>query len=147
MVKIMQIPALLLLVALVPAGARADDTVVRGFVDIATGTPASNGNARPARCLYQLDPSLNGHVGFVIERVIPASEFTLKRVTGTAADFDIDFFQYLTGCDEDPVKTEVDYDNRSGNEHGFIPDDADLAIVTMRSGQPQSTFVFTEIAE
>lgn len=114
-----------------------------GYVEIPTGTPVSNGNARPARCAYQADPELQGVFGFIVTDVTPGMWFRLNAKT-SLTDVDIDFFRKLTPCDQDPDKTSQEHNNKSGNEQGLIPEDATLAIVTMRQGPPTAEFEYLE---
>jgi hypothetical protein len=128
-------------VTLMPVGARATDA--SGTVLIPTGSAVSDGNARPARCAYDLDP-INGQgiFGWVLTEVTPGTVFVLDG-SGTLADVDIDFFHALGGCADDPSKTAEEHDNRTGDEKGVVPEGATAAVVTLRTGANIS-FTYTE---
>jgi hypothetical protein len=128
--------------SLAHVGARADE--VTGSILVSTGTPVSDGNSRPERCAYQLDPiGGQGVFGWVIEGVTPNHLFTLKAGS-TATDVDIDFFRALTPCSSDPDKTTPEHDNRTGNETGVVPPHSTVAIVTLRNGPPGATFTYSD---
>lgn len=140
--------ALVLLVTaacVAPGPARAERTV-RGTIRVATGTPVSDGQARPQRCLHALDDGFQGTFGWVLD-VTGGATFALDG-TSPLTDVDIDFFRTLTPCQSDPdVATYPDdetYDNQTGDESGAVPPFATAAIVTMRNGPPDATFVYSE---
>ncbi len=121
--------AAVLTAGLVPGAASATNTT--GTVLLPTGTAVSDGNARPARCTYQLDQQ--GIFGWVITELTPGAVFELDG-TGPVADVDIDFFRVVTTCDQDPIRTAEEHDNRTGDEKGVVPQGATAAIVTLRTG-------------
>lgn len=131
------IAAAILAALLVPGSARAGH--VSGTVMVPTGTLVSDGNARPERCAYQADPAQGqGVFGWVITEVTPGAQFWLRGNSDLTADdlgdVDIDFLHAMTTCDQDANKTAEEHDNRTGDEHGIVPEGATSAIVTLRTG-------------
>jgi len=102
----------------------------------------SAGTARAQRC----DGVPNGTFGYVLD-VTGGADFTLTADGGDDVnDFDIAFYKSITACtaDADAVAAEGDHTPVAGDESGNVPPDAEVAIVTLYVGTPNSAFTYTE---